>query len=53
MNASLEDPGVRARMVENGVEIETSPTPEDFAKFLVTERERWGVVVRRANLRAE
>jgi len=53
MNASLEDPALRARMVENGVEIETSPTPDDFAKFLVTERERWGVVVRRANLRAE
>lgn len=53
MNASLGDPAVRARMVENGVEIETSPTPDDFAKFLVTERERWGVVVRRANLRAE
>jgi tripartite-type tricarboxylate transporter receptor subunit TctC len=53
MNAALEDAGVRARMVENGVEIETSPTPGDFAKFLVTERERWGVVVRRANLRAE
>lgn len=53
MNDSLTDPGVRARMVENGVEIETSPTPDDFAKFLVTERERWGVVVRRANLRAD
>lgn len=53
MNDSLADPSVRARMVENGVEIETSPTPDDFAKFLVTERERWGVVVRRANLRAE
>lgn len=53
LNASLEDPGLRARMVENGVEIETSPTPEDFARFLVTERERWGVVVRRAGLRAE
>ncbi len=53
MNAALADPAVRARMVENGVEIETSPTPDDFAKFLVTERERWGGVVRRANLRAE
>jgi tripartite-type tricarboxylate transporter receptor subunit TctC len=53
MNAALEDPAVRARMVENGVEIETSPTPDDFARFLVTERERWGAVVRRANLRAD
>lgn len=53
MNAALADPALQARMVENGVEIETSPTPDDFARFLVTERERWGVVVRRANLRAE
>ncbi|WP_249681419.1 Bug family tripartite tricarboxylate transporter substrate binding protein [Roseococcus pinisoli] len=53
LNASLEDPGLRARMVENGVEIETSPTPEDFGRFLVTERERWSAVVQRANLRAE
>ncbi|TCH96362.1 tripartite tricarboxylate transporter substrate binding protein [Roseococcus sp. SYP-B2431] len=53
MNAALADPAIRARMVENGVEIETSPTPEDFGRFLVAERERWGVVVRRASLRAE
>lgn len=53
MNGALEDAGVRARMVENGVEIETSPTPDDFARFLVTERERWGTIVRRARLSVE
>lgn len=53
MNDALADPAIRARMVENGVEIETSPMPDDFARFLVTERERWGVVVRRASLRAD
>lgn len=53
MNDALADSGLRARMVENGVEIETSPTPDDFARYLVSERERWGAVVRRANLRAD
>ncbi|UPY38023.1 tripartite tricarboxylate transporter substrate-binding protein [Sediminicoccus sp. KRV36] len=53
LNATLEDPAIRARLVENGVEIETSPTPADFGRFMTSERERWGVIVRRANLRAE
>jgi len=53
LNGALEDATVRARLAENGVEIETSPTPADFGQFLVSERERWGVIVRRANLRAE
>lgn len=53
LNASLADPALRARLVENGVEIETSSTPEDFTRFLAAERERWGAIVRRANLRVE
>ncbi|MDB5412498.1 MAG: transporter substrate-binding protein [Rubritepida sp.] len=53
LNATLEDPAMQARMVENGVEIEASPTPDDFARFMVTERERWGAIVRRANLRTD
>lgn len=53
LNATLEDPAIRARLIENGVELETSPTPADFDRFVASERERWGVIVRRANLRAE
>ena len=53
MNAALADPAVRARLTENGVELETSPTPADFGRFLTAERERWGAIVQRANLRAE
>jgi len=53
LNAALADPALRARLVENGVEIETSPTPEDFARFLAAERERWSAIVRRANMRVE
>jgi len=51
LNATLGDASVRARLIENGVEIETSPTPADFGRFVAAERERWGVIVRRANLR--
>lgn len=53
LNDTLADAGVRARLVENGVEIETSPTPADFTRFLGTERERWGAIVTRAGLRAD
>jgi len=28
-------------------------TPEDFGEHLQRERERWGPVIRRANIRAE
>lgn len=53
LNAALAEPAVRARLIENGVEIETSATPADFGCFVASERERWGVIVQRANLRAE
>ncbi|MFN3447410.1 MAG: Bug family tripartite tricarboxylate transporter substrate binding protein [Roseococcus sp.] len=53
LNATLADPTVRPRLVENGVEVETSPSPADFARFLASERERWGAIVRRAGLRVE
>ena len=42
MNATLADATVRARLIENGVEIETSPAPADFGRF-----------VARASLRAD
>jgi tripartite-type tricarboxylate transporter receptor subunit TctC len=53
LNATLEDPTVRPRLVENGVEVETSPSPAHFGRFLASERERWGAIVRRAGLRVE
>jgi hypothetical protein len=53
MGATLGDAAVRARLVENGVEIETSPTPADFGRFMMRERERWSAIVTRANLRAD
>ena len=53
LNGALEDAGVRVRLAENGVEIETSPAPADFGRFLVSERERWAAIVSRAGLRVE
>ncbi|WP_439547725.1 Bug family tripartite tricarboxylate transporter substrate binding protein [Falsiroseomonas sp.] len=52
--ATMEDPEIRRRLVESGVdEIAPSPAPEHFAQLLASDRERWAGVVRRANLRAE
>lgn len=53
LNGALEDQALRARLIENGVEIETSATPSDFGGFVALERERWAVVVARASLRAD
>ena len=47
LNDTLGDASVRARLIE------TSPAPADFGRFVAAERERWGAVVRRANLRAD
>jgi tripartite-type tricarboxylate transporter receptor subunit TctC len=54
LNEVLADPGIRRRLIENGVdEIAPSPTPQDLAALLVEERTRWRRVVQRANLRIE
>ena len=42
LNATLKDASVRARLMKNRVEIETSPAPADFGRFVTAERERWG-----------
>lgn len=49
---ALNVPAVRARLEEEGSS--ASPmAPADFAKFIKSERDRWGTVVRKAGLRAE
>jgi tripartite-type tricarboxylate transporter receptor subunit TctC len=53
MNATLADASVRARLMENGVEIEASATPADFGRFVLEERARWSAIVTRANLRSD
>jgi tripartite-type tricarboxylate transporter receptor subunit TctC len=52
INAILADPQVRARIADLGA----SPFPgsaADFARFLVEDTERWGKVIREANIKAE
>jgi tripartite-type tricarboxylate transporter receptor subunit TctC len=47
-----QDPQVRARMAEMGYTA-TSVAPRDFGGFIKSEYDRWGAVVRAANIRAE
>lgn len=53
LNATLAEKDVQKRMIEEGVEIEASPTPADFGKFLLEDRERWKQVVDRAGMKVE
>jgi tripartite-type tricarboxylate transporter receptor subunit TctC len=53
LNATLTDAAAKQRLAEEGVEIEMSPTPADYAGFIETDRMRWQEVVTRANIRAE
>ncbi|MFA7669752.1 MAG: tripartite tricarboxylate transporter substrate binding protein [Burkholderiaceae bacterium] len=45
MNAALADPDFQARLASMGVTPMPS-TPDEFSKFMVSETERWGKVVR-------
>ncbi|MDQ1079439.1 tripartite tricarboxylate transporter substrate binding protein [Pseudoroseomonas cervicalis] len=53
LNATLADPAAKQRLAEEGVEIETSPTPADYGRFIEADRQRWQEIVTRANIRAE
>ena len=53
LNATLADPEIARRLLDEGVEVQPSPTPADYARFLAEDRERWADVVRRANIKAE
>ncbi|KAA2213594.1 Bug family tripartite tricarboxylate transporter substrate binding protein [Teichococcus oryzae] len=53
LNATLADAAAKQRLAEEGVEIEASPSPADYARFIEADRTRWQEVVTRANIRAE
>jgi tripartite-type tricarboxylate transporter receptor subunit TctC len=52
VNASLADPGVKARLAEWGATA-LGGSPADFSKFIADETEKWGKVIRVANIKAE
>jgi tripartite-type tricarboxylate transporter receptor subunit TctC len=52
VNASLEDPKVKTRLAEWGATA-LAGSPADFAKFVSDETEKWGKVIRAANIKAE
>lgn len=53
LNATLADATVQQRLGEEGVEIEPSTAPQDYARFIEQDRQRWQQVVARTNIRAE
>jgi tripartite-type tricarboxylate transporter receptor subunit TctC len=52
INAGLADPKLKARMADlGGTPLPGSPS--DFGKFIADEIEKWGQVVRAANIKAD
>ena len=52
IGAILKLPDVRERLTGQGIDIQSS-TPEEFAKLLVADLQRWAQVVQRAGIKAE
>jgi len=52
INAALADPGMKARYAELGTAVMPS-SPAQFAKLLADDTEKWGKVIRSANIKAE
>ena len=52
INAGLSDPKMKARLADLGASVFTG-SPADFGKIIADETEKWGKVVRFANIKAE
>ena len=52
INAALADPKMKARLAEWGATA-LPGSPADFGKLIVEETEKWGKVIRAANIKAE
>ena len=52
INAALADPKIKARLAELGGSV-FSGSPAEFGKFIAEETEKWGKVIRAANIKAE
>jgi len=52
INAALVDPGVKGRLADLGYTALAS-SPAEFGKFMAEETEKWGRVIRGANIKPE
>ena len=52
ISAGVSDPRIRARIAELGA-APLIGSPTDYAKFVDGETEKWGKVIRAANIKAE
>ena len=52
INAALADPKIKARLADLGATV-LQGSPADFGKLIAHENEKWGKVVRAANIKAE
>jgi tripartite-type tricarboxylate transporter receptor subunit TctC len=52
INAGLADPKIKARLADLGGEV-LALSPADFAKLIADETEKWGKVIRAANIKPE
>ncbi|HZC55266.1 MAG TPA: tripartite tricarboxylate transporter substrate binding protein [Xanthobacteraceae bacterium] len=52
INAALAEPAAKARLADLGVE-PMRMTPAQFAKFIASENDKWGKVIRDANIKLE
>jgi hypothetical protein len=50
INLGLADSGIRERLAQLGVEV-LSGSPADFAQLIAADAERWGRVIRAANIK--
>ena len=52
INAALADPKMKARFADLGSTV-LPGSPADFGKLIVDETEKWGKVIRRANIKMD
>jgi tripartite-type tricarboxylate transporter receptor subunit TctC len=52
INAGLADPKIKARLADLGADV-LALSPADFGRFIADETEKWGNVIRAANIKAE
>jgi tripartite-type tricarboxylate transporter receptor subunit TctC len=52
INAALADPKMKARFADLGYMVHTG-SPADFGKLIAEETQKWGKVIRAANIKAD